>query len=306
MKKLIKFTTIILINILLIVVIDIVAYAILSDANWNFREIIKNYKEHSRVIHFDELYNILISQDYFRNTIKETNKRPILIFGCSFGYGWLLNEKESFGHKLSNLTNRSVFNHSISSQGINYVPHVLENYNLEEKIKNPEYIIFVFIQNHAYRFYRQIMDIREPYMEVTYKKQNDSIVETKIPYDFIYKSAILRYINVKSRFLTYSKTDNDETFDLIKLLFIKAKNIANKKFPNSKFVILNYEDNTDNFFFNTERWKELEKEDIIVLNSYELTNVHLSDEKYRILNDPHPNEKAWDILTPKVVDALKL
>ena len=162
MKKLLKYTTIILINILLIVVIDIIAYATLSGTDWNFnfKEIIKNYKEHSRVVHFDELYNTLTSQDYFRNTIKETNKRPILIFGCSFGYGYLLEENQSFGYKLSNLTNRSVFNHSISSQGINYVPHILENYNLEEKIKNPEYIIFVFIQNHAYRFYRQIMDIR--------------------------------------------------------------------------------------------------------------------------------------------------
>ena len=257
MKKLLKFTTIILINILLIIVIDIIAYATLSDTDWNFniKEIIKNYKEHSRVIHFDELYNTLISQDYCRNTIKETNKRPILIFGCSFGYGYLLEENQSFGYKLSNLTNRSVYNHSMSSQGLNYVPYVWEHYNLEEKIKNPEYIIFVFIQNHAYRFYRQIMDIREPYMEVTYKKQNNDIVETKIPYDFIYKSAIMRYINVKSRFSVYSKTNYDETFDLMKLLFIKAKNIANKKFPNSKFVILNYEESTNDFFFNTKRWK---------------------------------------------------
>ena len=87
----------------------------------------------------------------------------------------------------------------------------------------------------------------------------------------------------------------------------KIKEVAKQKYPNTKLVILVYEENLEDWSSKTNRWKELEKEGFIVLNSYDLTNLNLSVKKYRLTFDKnHPNELAWNILTPKIAEKLKL
>ena len=85
-----------------------------------------------------------------------------------------------------------------------------------------------------------------------------------------------------------------------------AKDLKKKKFPNSKLVILKYEECYAPDIFYTERWNELEDEGFIVLDTHNLTGEHLFQNKYKLEDDCHPNELAWDIITPKVVEALNL
>ena len=308
MKKICTFILIVIINLILLLLIDygFFYYIEFKRQNISFTESIEKYIKFTHIIDIDESYLDKVNNNYFRDFKKESSKRSILIFGCSFGYGYLLKPEQSLSYKLSEHTGRSVFNRSISSLGIQYVPYIAEHYNIEKTISNPEYIIFVMIDNHLYRLYREIMNIDEPYFDILYQYNGKILEERKPIYSFLFKSSIIRYINLNLILYMYNKKNQDEIFDFMKAHFLKMKSILNKKFPNSKLVILQYEENENSWIFNNPRWNELRDEGFIIINSYELTNEHLFEEKYRIPNDVHPNEKAWDLLVPKLVERLEL
>lgn len=52
----------------------------------------------------------------FRPVVKDNSyvKRPIVLFGCSYTYGVLLNDDETFSAKLQNYTKRVVYNKAMS------------------------------------------------------------------------------------------------------------------------------------------------------------------------------------------------
>lgn len=310
MKKLIRALWIIFINIIILLIMDCLFF-LYVDAKTEYtvngiKEGIERYKESSNIIHFNQIYKERENSKYFRDFIKENGKQPILIFGCSFGYGSLLKPEESFSYKLSKYTNRSVYNRSLPSLGIQYFPYIMEHYNLENTIKDPEYIFFIMIDDHINRLYSKTMTFGRQYFNVLYKKKENFLKEEKVWYSLIFKSAILRDIYHRSAYYLYKNKDHDEIFDFMKAHFLKAKEIAEKKFPNSKIIILKYEGNEDSWIFNSPRWEELSQNGFIVLDTYDLTGLHLYENKYRIPNDLHPNELAWDLLTPKIVEKLGL
>lgn len=47
-------------------------------------------------------------------TVGSKNKKPVVIFGCSFAYGEYLNDNQTFGYKLSKQTGRTVYNFAYS------------------------------------------------------------------------------------------------------------------------------------------------------------------------------------------------
>lgn len=268
--------------------------------HWNL------YIKASKIKQFDDTYKKLKSQNYFRNTIQNTNKPPILILGCSFGYGYLLEENQAFTYKLATKAERSVYNQSISSLGVQYFPYILEKFEINKEVKDPEYIIFVFIENHINRLYRYFSTDNNAYLDIRYKETPQGLKEIKHKYYIFEHSAIIRYLQNKYAEYKYNHNSYDKNFDFMKLHFLKAQKLAKEKFPNSKIVILKYEENPDSWYYNTERWNELEKQGFIIIGSYELTGKHLYENEYRIKNDVHPNEKAWDLLVPKLVKKLNL
>ena len=98
--------------------------------------------------------------------------------------------------------------------------------------------------------------------------------------------------------------DKEKTFNLIKLYLIQINESINKNFKNhdesTKFVVLVYDD-VDNF-----NWKELEKENIIVVHAQKIVGIDLTSEEYNIADKVHPNEKAWEIIVPALVKELNL
>lgn len=258
------------------------------------------------------LYSVDDSYRYFREMYQDrdyidlnSKKRPVLIMGGSFGYGFELENEQTFQYKLGKLTHRSVYNRAIPSFGLQNSIYMLQNYNFEKEIKNPEYIIYVFIDNHIFRLYRRVHEVTEPILSVNYNLKNGKLVEEK-KCKFIYRFAICRRIS-SLRAICASQLSKDKSFDYLKLHFLKLKEVAKQKYPNTKLVILVYEENLEDWSSKTNRWKELEKEGFIVLNSYDLTNLNLSVKKYRLTFDKnHPNELAWNILTPKIAEKLKL
>ncbi len=308
----------ILINIFCICIIfilfDFILYNYLSYKLFNdkFRFDIPRYMESLKIINFDDEYKKLINENYFRNAIntdKTIQKKPILIFGCSFGYGWLLEENQAFAYKLHEYTGRNIYNQSISSLGLQYFPYIMGNFKIENHVNIPslpEYIIFIFIDNHVYRLYRYFYEDIDPKKDIRYKLKNNKLTQISDRNYFFQKFVTFRQISNFWAKTKYYKTNFNDNFDFMKAHFLYAKELAKKKFPNAKLVILKYEEDPNSELFYSDRWSELEKEGFIILDTYKLTGKHLYRQEYRIINDVHPNEYAWDILTPKIVETLKL
>ncbi len=285
----------------------------ISNENYSIKNDIKNYIQSHKLIKFDDLYKEKKEKNYFRDTIiQNSTSPPILIFGCSFGYGFKLRKEQAFAYKLAKITNRTVYNRSISSYDFQYMPYVLEHMDIKNELlqdfgetKQPEYIIFVLIDNHLYRQYRYFIGADQPYEDIHYKKTNNTLTYCK-PKTFIFSFPIFRFIYEHYSWIAYKRKDFSETFSLMKLHFEKTKAIVDKKFPGTKIVILNYEGWKDSELQNRKIWKEFEDEGFIVIHTSKITNEFLYLDKYKIPNDVHPNEKAWDLIVPALAKELNL
>ena len=88
---------------------------------------------------------------------KKSTKGDIVLFGCSYTYGFGLNDNETFSYILSNFTNRMVYNLGISSSSPREILYLLRDRNFLSKfIKNNdniEYVIYTFTTDHLRRLY---------------------------------------------------------------------------------------------------------------------------------------------------------
>lgn len=286
-----------------------------------FYENIKpQYRYFNRVMHFKHFFKDCDFVD-FKGSKEDAS---IILFGCSFAYGAFLEENETFAYKLSKLTGRTVYKRAICAMGLGQMLYLTESEILYNSLNDkPEFAIYVYIPDHLFRSCYYKYGISSDYGNNYYLSYvlKDGILAEKTPaINYLNSMAIFRDIskNILCSYKNYA-TNDDENFDFIKAHFTKAKNNLQKVYPDLKFVIIKYafNDNNPDFYdkdsseyanmtsFNSKRWKELEDEGFIVLDVKKLTGIDVNDEKYQ-LPDKHPNAKAWNIITPKVIESLKL
>lgn len=105
---------------------------------------------------------------------------------------------------------------------------------------------------------------------------------------------------------SYTKKEMYDNFALINELFLQSKAELEKRYPGIKTVILKYnydygyEISEIPFLFDT-----LKDEGFIVLDTKDLTGKTF-DLSYTVSDKYHPNEAAWDLIVPKLVQKLKL
>ncbi len=68
---------------------------------------------------------------------RKYTKPSIILFGCSYTYGTFLEEKQTLGYKLTNLTKRNVYNEGIEACGIQCMNFILNNEHFYNKITPP-------------------------------------------------------------------------------------------------------------------------------------------------------------------------
>lgn len=108
--------------------------------------------------------------------------------------------------------------------------------------------------------------------------------------------------------LYISNKGQEELFANFIIFMKEVKNETSKKFPNSKFVILLYDDSLywkDIDFINHANWDLLRKEGFYIFDTKELTNKDLSKKEYKAEDFYHPNAKAWEEIVPPLVQKLK-
>lgn len=258
-----------------------------------------------KTMNFDKFYKKKVT---FKNTQGlKYKKKPILLFGCSYTYGLGLEENQTFYYKISHFSKRPVYNRAFWGWGVQHMLYQLRQDSLYKEIPEPEVIIYTFINDQAQRLYLDTLWFPNDNIEfLRYQEKRGQLIKktTKIfpirEFHIIYK--IKHKIALEKAYNNYCF---NKSFDFLKQYFIESKKEINKHWPKTKIIILIYNMDKTYPYTNTPRWKELEKEGFIVVNTKDLVHVDLNKAQYRT-HDYHPTEKAWDLLVPKLVKKINL
>lgn len=259
---------------------------------------------------FDEYYGNGNAQEEFKFRrpvgLKYKNS-PVVIFGCSYAWGARLYEKQTFHYKLSELMKRPVYNRAISGWGVQHMLYQLKSDDFYADVPKPEYVVYVYISHHIKRMYKYAFNECCYYLK--YDQRFGKLVEEKklqnIPYLRIYQNVILPCL------AELSERNNKKSFNLFeKHLFECKKEIDEHWGKNAvKFIILDYEGedwfNTSPNLLNEKNVQKLAKDGITVVKTSQLTDVVLGKDYWLDEKDCHPNEKAWNLITPLFVEYLK-
>lgn len=233
------------------------------------------------------------------------NKKPIVIFGCSYAYGYNLSAEQTLSYKLANAAKRPVYNRAWIGWGIQHMLYQAQYEKLYEQIQEPEYVIYLYINDHLRRLYLMSFaawNLLEEEPNLRYKEKNDKLIliQNKNP---ILRQIKRLYLTNKLHTLYVEKhllKNQEKCYNFALKHFVEAKSEMQKHWKDTKYIVLFYNDNTDNKDFKA----ELEKNGYIIIDSSELTNQNLEDSMYMMPNY-HPTEAAWDLIAETLAKKLK-
>lgn len=254
---------------------------------------------------FEELYN-----PYRKNYGLNFHKGNIILFGCSYAYGHMLEDKDTFHYKLSQKLKRPVYNYAVSGESTQFALMKIRSHTIDDVIKKSDYAILVTIGEHIWRLHCNSNGYALEYTWPRYDIKNGELVFHKTRFPFIEASYLYKYIRKLyfARFLSESDSEivQNYLFDVMKLHYIEIKKELEKINPNIKVVIIPYLDSESlKWFIFSNRWKELEQEGFIIV-PVDKYLPHLRDIEYVISEDDgHPSAKAWTEIVDLMTDKLK-
>lgn len=227
---------------------------------------------------------------------KNNGKKQIIVAGCSFAYGMLLDEKDCIHKILADMTGRTVSNIAVPSgnerETLWFFTHKDRLFKYINKNQDVDYVIFVRIDDHRRRILCDVGTIAPQYKVV----KNGTEIEFE--QDKLYRHTFL-YRNLKS--VKYFLFPREKQAKELENLFLRKINERMKElFPNSKFVVLNYA------FETSDKLKELEKDGIKVITLGDFFGDDFFKEEYKAVDNSHPNGKAWKRVSEILKEQLNL
>lgn len=272
--------------------------------------------------------SILKKLDYFRFTTFENiysgvkinlrtpigtefKKKPLIFFVDSYAYGYGLENEQTISAQISKYTKRPVYNYSFIGWSVQHILWLLKNEKDLDNIKNPEYAIYIFIEDHYRRMQVPIYFSALSYSQLLFTEKNGKFYPEK-NIKFYYRSYLYRLLSYRFSFNILkprlpcfkNRTENK----LVK--YLKEENrVLKEKWPDIKFVVLffptAYEDND---FDSIE--EKVEKEGIIVIDGRKIfknatDSGDWDDDKYYLPNF-HPTENMYSLFVPEIAKKLNL
>ena len=249
-------------------------------------------------------FDIKNVREYGRPTLYgNSNKRPILIFGCSYMQGSGLKDNQTLSYKLYKLTNRTTYNKAIGGSGSQNMLNILQHEDFYKDVPDAEYIFYTFIWDHLQRLYGYYLSPYDNKLNLRYDFRNGKLEEIKPAFLPFYSLYSVKRIQ---DYIKYTRSINDEeAFKLYTAIMVESKKLTDKHYPNSKFVIVLYKDG-GRVIFDDRQIKTLESKGFKVINAEKLVGHELTSSKYRIEDKEHPSEAAWNEVAPKLAKELNL
>ncbi len=248
-----------------------------------------------------KLFDFYTYQKEFRKPLGENlKKKSIVIFGCSFAYGDGLTEKQTLSYKLYKKTKRPVYNKAFNGWSAQHMLYQLRMKDFYAQTGHPEYFIYVYMSDHIRRLYLPQWYFTSYETYLRYKLKNDDLEEIK-PFLYQYWGLYsVRYLQeMYEKYVTLNPINEERNLNLLEKTIKESNSIMKKQYPGSKFIILVYKNRNQITEKETRIWSELEKSNIKILYAEDLLGDAYFSRKYTIA-DGHPNEKAWDVIVPKL------
>lgn len=237
-------------------------------------------------------------------------KAPIIVFGCSFAYGNNLNDNQTFSHKLSILSKRPVYNRAFNGWGMQQILYQLKRTDFYKEVKDPEYIIYVAIQDHFNRLFRYQFDPRCgcDYIFLRYKHTKNGFEEIHPQFPFLWQLYTVKYSQMfYEEKIIESDNNKRKNYDFLYEILHECMKYKNEHYPKAKFIILMYKNEEKSFLEDANLNKKLTNDGFTILDTSKLTYpIVFEEKKYRETDNLHPSEKAWDIIVPALIKKLKL
>lgn len=243
----------------------------------------------------------------FRETIKgSSKKRPVLFLGCSFAYGYPLENKFTLPAIVSKLSHRTVYNRAQCAWGLQQVYYTLSRKDLKKDVPDAEYVVYVFIYDHYRRLNKYLLDASQMEMP-RYEYTNGHLKQIHssfLPFYSLYS------VKLFHNYLIDCYIEHPESaYFLTEKLLLESLKEAKSKYKNSKFVILIYNEcdsDTNKDSMSSKFIHGFDKKGFIVIDGEDLVGHKLSGKKYISSDNYHPSEAAWSEIAPKLVKELKL
>ena len=253
------------------------------------------------------------------------NKRSILMFGCSHIFGPGLKDEQTFSYKLSKATHRPVYNRAFWGWAPQHMLYILQSQDWIKSVKEPEYIITLFIPEYNERLFLHQGWPFDSGMYLRYevdKKNNLKLIPFK-HYPWYWRTLMVKYVqyyienNIQRKDFAYTNR-------LYLGIMRESMNIIRSKYPDAKVILLLYQGyravddksvppivKTEEYFnskpFTPKTLQELKNMGYIIINMEEFVGHTLATQAYKIQGDPtHPNEKMWDEFVPLLKNKFNL
>lgn len=324
---------IILVNILIVLIVITVADFYAYSTNMCYEGMRKNesnmFKSYIRWFRSSHKYkiffnkkvidDIFLSNNYakendaskwnlFRPIENKEQNQSILLFGCSFAYGFRLENNQTFSYKLAKFVpNYAIFNRALTGSTTSQMLYQLQNYDFKEA-KNVKAVVYVFIPDHIMRNANSHIIMFFPY----YRIKGNGVELEKFSYKYVSTPLLTLtkqwYVNY-----LYSKEFNRciETNNLTHKRVLLLKNMLEqsrieitKKFGSeTKFIVFCY----DHGKYAPYYWvfDGMKEKNIDIVSLKDLSDEEFLQEKYQTFDKCHPNEEAWDVITPLFYQYLK-
>ena len=92
-------------------------------------------------------------QIYRPNVNEDSKLKPILLFGCSFAYGYNIPFETTFSEELGRYTKRPIYNRALNGASPSLMLYQLSNEEFYKTIPQPEYVIYTYIADQACRMF---------------------------------------------------------------------------------------------------------------------------------------------------------
>lgn len=264
---------------------------VLSNFQYRFQQKYKSFEQNYEEILFRETEGSQFS-----------TQKPIVIFGCSFAYGFGLDKEQTFHYKLSKYLSRKVYNRSNSGWGPQDMLYQLRRADFYNIVKEePAAVIYIFMDGHLYRTMREVWTFEN---QIFYKKLNNMLIKSNFSsggFLYGYLARKIRYICAENTWKNEKKFTQNSRF--LTEHFLSAKREADKHWKDTKYYILVYScSQIEKLILDEFKHKGFE-----IIYVSELTDVNIQTTDYQLSEtDMHPNEKAWDLLTPLIAQKLDL
>lgn len=251
--------------------------------------------------------------------LKYKDKTPITIFGCSVAYGQNLETTQTFSYKLSEILKRPVYNRAIPGGGIQnmYFQTVDKGSKYFYKQVPPsDTVIYIFIPDHFRRmirftFFSIFLNCLNPIYnlknnEFVFHNYNNPIINL-IKASYTVKFFNLLYVSEYVK----QKKNAEKLTDMVLLYFLKTRESLEKHWNRKiNFVVVYYENIHYQYDVNVDNVckdlfiKKLKDNGFEVISFVDLTDKDIATSEYK-MDDGHPKEATWNLLTPLFADDLK-